>query len=64
MNDVRTCGKSKFLGHALIWVLLWLRFLQSPTEQRPHKVSFYVEKEHAQEAIATLSKKLKDRGVR
>ncbi|CAN6440005.1 unnamed protein product [Victoria cruziana] len=40
----------------------YLKF-QSPTEQRPHKVSFYVEKEHAQEAIATLSKKLKDRGL-
>ncbi|KAF3775705.1 Sucrose-phosphatase 2 [Nymphaea thermarum] len=35
----------------------------SPTEQRPHKVSFYVEKEHAQEAITTLSDKLKDRGL-
>ncbi|KAF3788638.1 Sucrose-phosphatase 1 [Nymphaea thermarum] len=36
---------------------------QSPTEQRPHKVSFYVEKEHAQETIATLSKTLKARGL-
>ncbi|CAN6469154.1 unnamed protein product [Victoria cruziana] len=42
--------------------LSYLQF-QSPTEQRPHKVSFYVEKGHAQEAIATLSDRLKDRGL-
>lgn len=44
--------------------LVMMRFLQSETEQRPHKVSFYVKKEHAQEVIKDLSGRLVKRGVR
>ncbi|KAG9449847.1 hypothetical protein H6P81_009812 [Aristolochia fimbriata] len=36
---------------------------QSETEQRPHKVSFYVEKEHAQEVMKTLSARLEKQGL-
>ncbi|KAH7678757.1 Sucrose phosphatase plant/cyanobacteria protein [Dioscorea alata] len=36
---------------------------QSETEQRPHKVSFYVEKEHAQEIMKSLSVSLEKRGL-
>ncbi|KAJ8649621.1 hypothetical protein MRB53_002644 [Persea americana] len=36
---------------------------QSETEQRPHKVSFYVKKEHAQEVIKDLSGHLVKRGL-
>ncbi|KAJ7974831.1 Sucrose-phosphatase [Quillaja saponaria] len=36
---------------------------QSETEQRPHKVSFYVEKESASEVMSSLSKSLKERGL-
>lgn len=43
--------------------LVMMRFLQSETEQRPHKVSFYVKKEHAQEVIKDLSGRLEKRGV-
>lgn len=39
------------------------RFLQSETEQRPHKVSFYVKKEHSQGVIKDLSGRLEKRGV-
>ncbi|GLJ53230.1 hypothetical protein SUGI_1134480 [Cryptomeria japonica] len=35
--------------------------LQAETEQRPHKVSFYIEKEHAPEVINILSKRLGER---
>ncbi|XP_016442514.1 sucrose-phosphate phosphatase 1 isoform X3 [Nicotiana tabacum] len=37
--------------------------LQSETEQRPHKVSFYVQKDKAQDITGTLSKRLEERGV-
>ncbi|KAH9288131.1 hypothetical protein KI387_032248, partial [Taxus chinensis] len=37
-----------------------LRF-QAETEQRPHKVSFYIEKQYAQEVINILSKQLEER---
>ncbi|KAI7747358.1 hypothetical protein M8C21_007991, partial [Ambrosia artemisiifolia] len=36
--------------------------MQSETEQRQHKASFYVEKEKAQEVIKTLSERLTKRG--
>ncbi|KAL4200426.1 hypothetical protein AMTRI_Chr03g56460 [Amborella trichopoda] len=36
---------------------------QSGTEQRPHKVSFYVEKEHVQEIMKSLSERLEKRGL-
>ncbi|XP_031474982.1 sucrose-phosphatase 1-like isoform X2 [Nymphaea colorata] len=42
--------------------LPYLQF-QSETAQRPYKVSFKVEKEHAQEAITTLSTTLEKRGL-
>nr|DAD25252.1 TPA_asm: hypothetical protein HUJ06_026716 [Nelumbo nucifera] len=37
--------------------------LQSETEQRPHKVSFYIQKDKAQEVIKVLSERLEKRGV-
>ncbi|PSS01645.1 Sucrose-phosphatase [Actinidia chinensis var. chinensis] len=37
--------------------------LQAETEQRPHKVSFYVQKDKAQEVMKTLSDKLVKRGL-
>ncbi|KAL8517615.1 hypothetical protein ACS0TY_015749 [Phlomoides rotata] len=37
--------------------------LQSGTEQRPHKVSFYVQKEKAQDVMKSLSTLLKERGL-
>ncbi|XP_004228616.1 sucrose-phosphatase 1 isoform X2 [Solanum lycopersicum] len=37
--------------------------LQSETEQRPHKVSFYVPKDKAQDIMKTLSKRLEERGL-
>eukprot|EP00262_Sarcandra_glabra_P011758 TRINITY_DN2894_c0_g1_i1.p1 TRINITY_DN2894_c0_g1~~TRINITY_DN2894_c0_g1_i1.p1 ORF type:complete len:424 (-),score=64.43 TRINITY_DN2894_c0_g1_i1:164-1435(-) len=37
--------------------------LQSETEQRPHKVSFYIEKEHAKEVMIALSARLENRGL-
>lgn len=36
---------------------------QSETEQRPHKVSFYVEKEKAQEVMKALAERLEKRGL-
>ncbi|XP_077225856.1 sucrose-phosphatase 1-like [Tasmannia lanceolata] len=36
---------------------------QSETEQRPHKVSFYVEKEHARQVMKDLSARLEKRGL-
>ncbi|CAL9132228.1 unnamed protein product [Musa acuminata var. zebrina] len=36
---------------------------QSETEQRPHKVSFYVEKGHAQDVISSLSDRFEKRGL-
>ena len=38
-------------------------FLQSDSDQRPHKVSFYVEKVKALELIDVLSERLEKRGV-
>ena len=38
-------------------------FLQSDVDQRPHKVSFYVEKVKALEIIDVLSECLEKRGV-
>ncbi|CAH9068329.1 unnamed protein product [Cuscuta epithymum] len=37
--------------------------LQSETEQRPHKVSFYVQKDKAQEITRALSTRLAERGL-
>ncbi|KAL3379309.1 hypothetical protein AABB24_000159 [Solanum stoloniferum] len=37
--------------------------LQSETEQRPHKVSFNVQKDKAQDIMKTLSKRLEERGL-
>ncbi|KNA05063.1 hypothetical protein SOVF_193880 isoform A [Spinacia oleracea] len=36
---------------------------QAETEQRPHKVSFYVEKEKAQEVMKVLAERLEKRGL-
>lgn len=38
--------------------------VQSETEQRPHKVSFYIEKDKADEVIKALSESLEKNGVR
>lgn len=38
--------------------------MQSETEQRPHKISFYVDKAKAQEVTSALAKILGGRGVR
>ena len=37
--------------------------MQAETEQRPHKVSFYVKKDKAQQVTEALSKVLAERGV-
>lgn len=37
--------------------------MQSETEQRPHKVSFYVQKDKAQDVMKALSANLEERGV-
>lgn len=37
--------------------------MQAETEQRPHKVSFYVKKDSAQQVTEALSKILEGRGV-
>ncbi|XP_027176070.1 sucrose-phosphatase 1 [Coffea eugenioides] len=37
--------------------------LQSHTEQRPHKVSFYVQKDKAQDVIKALAARLEERGL-
>ncbi|XP_022842424.1 sucrose-phosphatase 2-like [Olea europaea var. sylvestris] len=37
--------------------------LQSETEQRPHKVSFYVQKDKAQDVMKALSANLEERGL-
>lgn len=36
---------------------------QPESEQRPHKVSFYVKKEKAEEVMKDLSERLQKRGV-
>lgn len=38
--------------------------VQSEAEQRPHKVSFYIEKDKAGEVMKTLSENLEKHGVR
>lgn len=38
--------------------------MQSETEQRPHKVSFYVDKDKARDVMRALSELLEKRGVR
>lgn len=45
-------------------VHMWLVDCQVESEQRPHKVSFYVEKAKAEEVIKTLTEKFKERQVR
>lgn len=37
--------------------------LQSETEQRPHKVSFYVQKDKAEDIMKSLLTRFKERGV-
>lgn len=37
--------------------------MQAETEQRAHKVSFYVKKDNAQQVTAALSRILEERGV-
>ncbi|KAK6126514.1 hypothetical protein DH2020_039748 [Rehmannia glutinosa] len=37
--------------------------LQSETEQRPHKVSFYVQKDNAQDVMKALATRLQERGL-
>ncbi|KAL7096445.1 hypothetical protein ACP275_10G079600 [Erythranthe tilingii] len=37
--------------------------LQSETEQRPHKISFYVQKDKAEDIMKSLSTRLKERGL-
>ena len=37
--------------------------VQAETEQRPHKVSFYIKKNEAQHVMEALSKSLEKRGV-
>lgn len=38
--------------------------MQSETEQRPHKASFYVDKDKAQAVTKALSERLEKRGVK
>ena len=38
--------------------------VQSEADQRPHKVSFYIEKDKAEEVMKALSENLEKRGVR
>ena len=38
--------------------------LQVESEQRPHKVSFYVDKKEAEHVLATLTERFRVRGVR
>lgn len=44
-------------------ITIFLLSMQSDTEQRPHKISFYVEKEKAQQVTKVLAEKLEKRGV-
>ena len=39
-------------------------WIQPETEQRPHKVSFFVDKKSAQEVIKSVAERLDKRGVR
>lgn len=51
----------KMIHHEILFAHLCN--MQAETEQRPHKVSFYVEKEHAQEVIKSLSDRFEKRRV-
>lgn len=45
------------------WISEILISLQSETEQRAHKISFYINKEKAQQVMKGLSERLEKRGV-
>lgn len=45
-------------------VHVWLVGCQVDSEQRPHKVSFYVDKDAAEEVIKTLTERFQERQVR
>lgn len=45
------------------YLLYYLGVMQPETEQRPHKVSFYVQKDKAQEVAKALSECLREHGV-
>jgi len=42
---------------------MWFVDCQVDSEQRPHKVSFYVDKGAAEEIIKTLTERIKEREV-
>jgi hypothetical protein len=45
-------------------VHIWLIDYQVDSEQRPHKVSFYVDKGVAEQVIRTLTERFREREVR
>lgn len=54
------------LAFVIVVIVSYINFLftlQSETEQRPYKVSFYVQKDKAQDIMKSLSKRLEERGV-
>jgi hypothetical protein len=56
LGNVKTCD-----GYG---VYMWISGCQVESEQRPHKVSFYVDKAKAEEVIKTLTEKFRERQVR
>lgn len=56
--------KGTILGISNVTIIDIYGFMQSETEQRPHKVSFYVDKDKAQTVTQKLSEIFKNRGVR